>query len=189
MMKLNKKGMTMVEIIVSISLLSIVLIFLMGLFVKIRTTYNQSIIKSDYDILVANILNAIGDDIDEYGLYGVDYENSEEKSVVIFTYDTFRSSHLSDRIKKILRVYFKNNRFYISYAYESKYTPDITSLERISGVVREMPSDVSVDRSNYIELYKTPVGMDVLVEVKIPLSDSQGNIYDINTYGLIKATT
>ncbi len=185
-MKLNKKGMSMVEIIVSIALISIVLTFLMNLFLRIRTTYNQSAVQADYNILVANIVKAIGDDIDNYGLSEIEYETEGNKSAIILTFNAFRLNHLSDRIRKVLRVYFRNNKFYISYSYESKYTLDITSVERSTSVIREMPDDVVVDSSNYIELTKTSIGIDVLTEIKVPMGDANGNIYDINVFGLIK---
>ena len=41
-MKLNDKGMTLVEIIVSIALISIVLIFLLNLFINVQANYRFS---------------------------------------------------------------------------------------------------------------------------------------------------
>lgn len=187
MIKLDKKGMTMVEIILSVALISIVLIFLMGLFLKVRGTYNMSKIQSNYDMLGSNIIKAIGNDIDNYGLKDVRYETAGDKSSVVLTFNTFRPQHLSERIQKVLRVYFKNNIYYISYAYESQYTSDITSVERVSGVIRELPSDVVIDSSNYIELTTQNLGNgDRVVGLKVPMSTEKGNVYDINVYGLIK---
>lgn len=182
----NNKGMTIMEIVVSIALISIVLIFLMSLFIQVRSTHNESNVKSDYEMLAANTIKAIGDDIDKYGLYDVVYEQAGDKSSVIFTFNAFRLNHLDDRVKKVLRVYFRNNNYYISYTYESKYTADITSAERITGMVRELPINAYLDSSNYILLERTRIGEDELIEVKIPIEDEHGNIYDINVYGLIK---
>lgn len=193
-MKLNKKGMTLVEVIVSISLISLVLIFLMGLFINIRGTYNRSKIQSDYEILNANIIKAVGDDIENYGLYSVEYLDPT-KSAVVLTYDEFRPTNLSERIKKVLRVYFDKNKYFISYAYESdssfgatstSVTKDITSEERITSVIRPIPDDVILDSKNYITLEKkSETTGEAIIKIKIPLANEKGNIYDINIYGVI----
>ena len=65
--------MTLIEIIVTITLLGIVLLFLMNLFLKVRNTYNKSSVQADYNMLVATMIKAIGNDIDDYGLYSVEY--------------------------------------------------------------------------------------------------------------------
>lgn len=195
-MKLDKKGMTLVEIIVSLALISIVLIFLMNLFIKVRGTYNQSKIQSDYEILTSNIIKAVGDDIENYGLYSVEYENTSAKSAVILTFDEFRPTKLSERIKKVLRVYYKNNHYYISYSYESSSSPEstlasrtdnITSKERVTSNIRPIPTDVVIDSNKYINLEtKSESDGSKIIEINIPLANEKGNIYDINIFGIIK---
>ncbi len=193
-MKMNRRGMTLVEIIVSIVLISIVLMFLMNLFVKVRGTYNSSMIKADYDMLVATTLKAIGNDIEDYGLQSIEYERDEDGNVVedagalIFTFNSFRSTNLSERIVKVLRVYFdrSRNKYYLSYAYEAKYTEGITSIERATAMSRQIPDEALLDVGNYIHKEEIELDDDVLVKMKIPLSDEYGNVYDINIYGMIK---
>lgn len=194
-MKLNKNGMTLVEIIVSIALISLVLIFLMGLFIKVRGTYNQSKIQSDYEILTGNIIKSVGDDIENYGLYSIEYENPSKKDALIFTFDEFRETKLSERIKKTLRVYFRNNKYYISYSYETSAsfnsTPasrieNITSKERVTSNIRPIPEDVVIDSKNYIDLEKkVEADGSEIIKIKIPLSTAKGNIYDINIFATI----
>lgn len=179
-MKLNKKGVTMVEVIVSVALISIVLIFLMGLFIKMRGVYNQSKIKADYEMINGLIIKAVGEDIENYGLKSVKYKDSNKKDALIFTFNEFRPTQLSSRIQKVLKVYFKNNTYYISYTYEADITPNITSAERVTGVIREIPDDVIIDPTNYISL----TNKGSINKIKVPLSDSKGNIYDINIYGI-----
>lgn len=190
-MRLNKKGITMVEIIVSVALISIVLSFLMALFVKVRATYNQSKIQSDYEILVANVIRSIGDDIENYGLREVDYISSGNKGAIILTFNSFRKTNLSERIQKVLRVYFKNNHYYVSYSYENisingiMINESLTSEEKITSVIREIPDDVIIDSQNYIELNKDlKANGETFIKIKIPLSNSTGTIYDINIYGI-----
>lgn len=63
-MKLNKKGMTLVEIIISIALISIVLIFLFSLLVDVKDMNDEASINSDYLINKALILKNIEEDLD-----------------------------------------------------------------------------------------------------------------------------
>lgn len=64
-MKLNKKGMTLVEIIISIALISIVLVFLFSLLVDVKDMNDEASINSDYLINKALILKNIEEDLDK----------------------------------------------------------------------------------------------------------------------------
>ena len=64
-MKLNKKGITLVEIIISIALISIVLIFLFSLLVDVKDMNDEASINSDYLINKALILKNIEEDLDK----------------------------------------------------------------------------------------------------------------------------
>lgn len=63
-MKLNKKGITLVEIIISIALISIVLIFLFSLLVDVKDMNDEASVNSDYLINKALILKNIEEDLD-----------------------------------------------------------------------------------------------------------------------------
>lgn len=64
-MELNKKGMTLVEIIISIALISIVLIFLFSLLVDVKDMNDEASINSDYLINKALMLKNIEEDLDK----------------------------------------------------------------------------------------------------------------------------
>lgn len=64
-MKLNKKGITLVEIIISIALISIVLIFLFSLLVDVKDMNDEASINSDYLINKALMLKNIEEDLDK----------------------------------------------------------------------------------------------------------------------------
>lgn len=193
-MKINNKGMTLVEIIVSITLISIVLIFLMNLFIRVRDIYNQSKINAEYDMLVSSIIKSIGDDMETYGLRNVEYIG-DDSDTLLFTYNTFRPSKLSERIKKVLKVSFNytTNKYVISYSYvacdnneepENTWcTPYITNAEHATSQIRTVPEgdEVIMDSSKYIEFN----GDDDIAKIKIPISSPKGNIYDINIYGVM----
>lgn len=183
----NNKGMTMVEIIVSIALVSIVLILLMNLFLNVNSQYNNSKLASDYEVLASNVLKSIGDDIEKYGVYSIE-ENTSENSVKI-TYNAYRESKLNERITKILRVYSTTNSdgkqiIYISYRYDSSLS-SLTSKELSYNIVRQIPNaDITpkiiveqIDGLNrdYNENYK-------YAKITIPLVDMKDNKYDIHIY-------
>lgn len=185
MMKLNKRGMTLVEVIVSLALIAIVLVFLMNLFINVRGTYNKSKIQADYDIITATIDKSVGDDIEKYGLLDVDYDiNTSDGSKVVFTFKAYRPSNLSERIQKVLKIYddAKGN-YYVSYAYDSNITKYITGKERITNVARQLPEDVILNAGEYIKIVRLS---DKAVEIKIPIQNSKGTDYSMNIYGLLK---
>ncbi len=182
-MKLNKKGITLIEIIVSVTLISIVLIFLINLFIKVRNVYNRSQIQTEYKMLASNVIKAIQDDIENFGLANIKYIDKTSKYAVLITFDTSRPTYLSEPIRKILKIYNDKGTYYISYAYDGDYSAYLTSDERSSGVVREMPSDIILNSdTNYIELTKK----ENIYKIKIPISNELGNIYDINIVGVTK---
>jgi len=175
----RKKGVTLMEIIVSLVLISVVLIFLMVLFVRVRGNYKFGKLSIDYEVAVGNIIRAVGNDIENYGLRSVECENTQCDALVMI-YDDFRSTKLNDRIKKVLRIVYENNLYSISYAYEEKYTGEIQDEEKFTKVYVTLPQSAILNTSKYIVLKEV---QDVL-KIKIPLSDNNGTVFDINIYGV-----
>ena len=64
-MKLNKKGITLVEIIISIALISIVLIFLFSLLVDVKDMNDEADLNSTYLINKSLMLKNIEEDLDK----------------------------------------------------------------------------------------------------------------------------
>ena len=62
-MKLNKKGITLTEIIISIALISIVLIFLFSLLILVKDINDESEVNSTYLINKSLILKNIENDL------------------------------------------------------------------------------------------------------------------------------
>lgn len=183
MKRLNKRGISMVEMIVSIALISVVIIFLMNLFLNIRMTYNLSKTASNYEIVVSSIIKAVGSDIEKYGLY--DVKTGEDSLTLI--YDDYRPTKLSERIQKVIRVTKSDNDIYtISYGYEKDTTVDMTSSERVTNVKRDLPEGATMADSNLIELDKiyNNTSSKVIVDIKIPIYDENGNNYSINIDGI-----
>lgn len=190
---INKRGMSIIEIIVSLALVSIVLMFLVNLFLNIRNVYNQSKIQSDYKMVDVTIERAVGSDIENYGLHSISYASDDDYSSIVLTFNQFRITKLSERIKKVLKIYQEEGFYKISYTYEKdcvRYpdacTSDITADERVTNVVRIIPKDAILNMDELIRLTEKEVSTNrSLIKIKIPLIDPNGNIYDINMYGLI----
>lgn len=184
-MKLDKKGITLVEIVVSLALISTVLIFLMGLFINVRGTYVSSKAMADYDMLVATFVKSVGDDIKNYGLLSVEYkEGSEFASEVVFTFNAYRPTKLSQRIKKVLKIYMDvTGQYHMSYAYDADVSDNIVSAERTTNVVREIPKDGIIDAVENIHIRQLETKA---VEVRVPITTSTGADYTINIYGIIE---
>lgn len=184
----NTKGMTMVEMLVSIALISVVLILLMSLFLTSRDLYNKSKNQSDFNILSSTIIKAVSDDIENYGLYSVS-NKSDGSDALVLTFNTFRKTKLSERIVKVLKVYYNNTtkKYYISYTYDSDLTDNLTSTERMTNEVRVIPDGAVVNTSRLIDFSIEQLNsQERLIKIKIPLTNNYGNVYDINIYGVIK---
>ena len=65
-MKLNKKGVTLVELVVSISLISIVLVFLLRLLIQLREIDDKSLKMLEYQEKTSLIIKYVQDEIKDY---------------------------------------------------------------------------------------------------------------------------
>ena len=92
---MNKKGMTLVEIIVSIVLVSIILIFITRLLITVNGLYKKSKLEVDFEVLDTILIDTISTDINRYGVKSVSLDG--KKSVTI-TFNAFRESNLNELI-------------------------------------------------------------------------------------------
>lgn len=201
---MNSKGMTLVEIIVSLALISIVLIFLLNLFLLIRTTYTASKMEAEYDLIVSNVVDAVSNDISKYGLESVkEIEEVADHAAYLLTFNAYRPTKLANKIEKVLEVYPESKdgiiRYFINYSYNTKYNnpptftkiTDIVSDERKTGISRQIPEDALLDSTRYIHIKEMDSSAASsferqVIEIKIPLANKSGTKYDINIYAILK---
>lgn len=69
-MKLNNKGVTLVEIIISVALISIVLIFLFSLLIQVNNENSDNEVKSSYLVNQSTFIKQIEEDFLDYGFAG-----------------------------------------------------------------------------------------------------------------------
>lgn len=181
-MSLNKKGTTLTEIIVSIGLISVILVFLINLFLNIKNVYITNKVQSDYQMVVSSIIDAVGTDIEKYGLKSVTCKDNGKRAVLEF--NEYRPTDLSQHIKKVIDLTEGDEGFIISYIYDKYETPNITAKERMTHVVRSIPKEAILNIGNYIQCNTASYDVKV-AKIKIPMITPEGTVYDINIYGLL----
>lgn len=109
---MNKKGFTLVEIIVSISLVSVVMIFLFQIISTIKNIYDKQNNKNDIKITVAVITREVERDLSSFGLVGVPTKTCDMTNNNIIP-------STATNVKCIKLIYdgnnVKNNEGYIVY--------------------------------------------------------------------------
>lgn len=169
----NNKGMTLVEIIISIALISIVLLFLFMLLITVNDINDESEVNSSYLINKSLILKNIEEDLsksnsitlstcnvkdDIYGNYGVsstyftDKDNNSKDNLKANRCIKIKYNDITDtddeNIAKIGIYYYKNKSSYvISYIRGNiKATRLLTDFEKYNVTVNE--SDHTADLKN-----------------------------------------
>ena len=109
---MNNKGFTLVEIIVSISLVSIVMIFLFQIITTIKNIYDKQNNKNDTKITVSVITREVERDLSSFGLVGVPTKTCDMTNNNIIP-------STATNVKCIKLIYdgnnVKNNEGYIVY--------------------------------------------------------------------------
>ena len=186
---MKKRGVTIIEIIVSLALISIVLIFLINLFLQIRSTYILSKTETDFGTISSTFIKAIGDDIETYGLKNVEYKAGVNNyASLIITFKEYRPTKLSENIKKVLKVYELGNDYYVSYTYDTSVLEDknLSSAERLTNIVRELPSSAVLNTDMFISVDKLETSKIDAVQISLPIANKDGNTYDIIVSGIIE---
>ncbi len=200
-MKLNKKGITLVEIIISIALISIVLIFLFSLLVDVKDMNDEASINSDYLINKALILKNIEEDLDEttslkisaceindfYTTYNTYKDSLEDKKKAnecikfIFNGDNSNVAHLGI-------YYYKNKDSYvISYIHgNTKATRLLPEFEKYNvdenGKIKnafEIKYSNSNDITNELITGEKVLNKNIFHKIEIPIIGSDGKDYSI----------
>lgn len=150
-MKLNKKGMTLVEIIISIALISIVLVFLFSLLVDVKDMNDEASINSDYLINKALILKNIEEDLDGADSLTL---NTCEINDFYTTYDTYKNDlEVKQKANECISFDFKANKAYLGiYYYKNKNSYVISYIHGDTKATRLLPEfeKYNVDKDNGI---------------------------------------
>lgn len=172
---MNKKGMTLVEIIISIALISIVLIFLFSLLVNVRDINSTSEVNTTYLINKALILKNIEEDLDKADRITLDTceindfyttypENSDITKASYFikedgeNKETIKKRWANECIsfdfgnsKAYLGIYYYKNKdsYVISYIHDSiKATRLLFDFEKFNVTDGKINFDIKYSNSN-----------------------------------------
>lgn len=156
----KSKGFTLVELLVSIVLISTVFIFIMNLFVRVRSFYNDELDKLKYEMNSSIISDYVMGDMKELRLNGVSING--DNVVINF-----------DGVTRYLKVKKVDDKYYIEYA------NTLDSSDVI--VVREIPENAYIS-SPHITLNDLSVDSHQLYEIKIPMQNSTGVDYTIDLF-------
>lgn len=105
-MKLNNKGFSLLEMLVSISILSIVIVFMMHLFANIRNVYTSNREEFEYEILKSKVIKTISDDLNDSKL--IRYEKNSNKKVTLYFENGNKTIEINDNN---IRYYDNENEY------------------------------------------------------------------------------
>ena len=172
---MNKKGFTLVEIIVSISLVSVVMIFLFQIITTIKNIYDKQNNKNDIKITVAVITREVERDLSSFGLADVPTKTCDmtNNSIVPST---------ATNVKCIKLIYdennVKNNEGYIVY-YENngKY---FLGYKRGKDKIIETQTvrEITVAPKEDIDIITEKNSDMASLKITLPVSDNNDN-YDL----------
>ena len=123
---MNKKGFTLIELIVSIVLVSVILVALIGSLLQLRNAYSVVHENSDVIVYTSSISRVINSDInDNNGIKYVSCEPSGKKCSIILGNDERRELLITDNDKIIddteLEITHSNNKTTLKYLNTTKY--------------------------------------------------------------------
>ena len=189
---MNKKGMTLVEIIISIVLISIVLIFLFSLLITVKDINDESEVNSTYLINKSLILKNIEEDFDKtstlslvsctvksniYTQYGTDdYFPKDEDGNIISKYQANKCIGFKfgeNDIGYLGIYYYKNKESYvISYIHN-----DVKATRLLSQYEENGFNISTASGSNIINTWKCD---EILIDSSSEYNLADGNFHVIN---------
>ena len=80
MKKLNNKGNTLIELVISIALMSVVLVSMVRLLVDLNNTNTNSVYAKNNEVVRSEIIRAIETDLNNYKLSNINDLSNEESA-------------------------------------------------------------------------------------------------------------
>jgi hypothetical protein len=105
MKKLNNKGNTLIELIISIALMSVVLVSMVRLLVDLNNTNTNSVYAKNNEVVRSEIIRAIETDLNNYKLSNINDLSNEESAGAVKINLIFKGRHAIITAKKNTIVY------------------------------------------------------------------------------------
>ena len=172
-MKLNNKGVTLVEIIISVALISIVVVFLFALLIQVNNENSENEVRSSYLINQATFIKQIEEDFIDYKYDGNEQSCSIDESLNISNLDN----------NNYICIKFNYNEGYYGYLFKYKTIDNKYLLAYYRGENSEEPNyNQTVELEDY-----TWDGSEIdfnnqnnFIAIKLPIIGPDGNDYSIN---------
>ncbi len=148
MKKLDNKGMTLVEIIVSVVLISIVLVFLFRLLVDLRNETSNNNYAYNNQVNKAEIVYNVQNDLHRYELKNVTSSTSSNRVTVTFTWALNRSEggNASSQVSTLEAWKDSSDNYFVKYTDVDK---DNVQTWKIKDAI------IDLTNTNIIEMHQT----------------------------------
>ncbi len=188
----SKDGMTIVELIVSIVLVSVVMILFLNLFITVQGYSIQNQNESDLLINQAVLVKAIEKDINEYKLVGVSTCSSDIFDVKKYQVIPTGASNVYCLKLTLSDALLDDNIGYIveyTYTYRDGTTKNVVGYKRgMNQTIREIGyitnpgADVGIVKSSCSSVVNENCALNIMV----PMYNEEGDDYSINVAYIYK---
>lgn len=154
---MNKKGFTLVEIIASISLISVVVIFLFQIIITIKNLNDSEVSKTNNQMAVAIITREVEKDLNSFGL-------EQEPTTTCDTTQKNIIPATAENIKCIKLIYrsinVKNNEGYIIYYTNKKKSFLAYKRGKNNTIETQTVREISIEPNNELDIEIIPVSSE-----------------------------
>lgn len=176
---MNKKGITLVEIIISVSLISIVLLFLFNLLIQVNNENSDNEVKSSYLVNQATFIKQIEEDFLEY-----EFKSGSSSCTVIKSSGTTSKDKLylpkkKNNNIKCLKFIFGDTTYSYAYLFLYEREDNKTILSYYRG---DFKQSVELEEFNWSDNTYSVSASNLGNEYafSLPIIGPNGNDYSIN---------
>lgn len=187
MKKLNNKGMSLMELLVSIILISIVLTFLFQLLTDLKNETDKNDFAYNNQINRAEIIKTIESDLEKYSLIGIS-DSTTDNIKINFHYLNGKTSILNTKKEKYKNELGEDDiRYFISY---TNVLGEKTSWQILGGDIGNCYDFTFYKDSlanNYhfklnLYVYNNPYNEKNNIDINNPVDDIEITYASLNTY-------
>lgn len=182
----NKKGITLVEIIISVSLISIVLVFLFNMLIQVNNENSDNEIKSSYLVNQSTFTKQIEEDFLDYELKEDGGDNCTINNSYYGTTTSSNNLYLSRLATpskiKCIKFSFQDTTYDYAYLFLYERNDDKTILSYYRGDFKQSVELEDFDwlENTYTTYIKDVQSIDRYQMYSLPIIGPDGNDYSIN---------
>lgn len=203
-MKKYNKGMTIIEILISVIIISIVIVLLFVMLIQVGDENNKNNIHSQQLLNQSTFTKTIEEDIITYGLKSVSYCNIGDAGISSFNNDvanvnvsnnsclklTYNDPNIEDNIGYLI-IYDANTKFTnkgeaLNHSWMLYYSRghieqdgNIVNYNPVFTMMKEIPSDVDLSVKPTVKFTASNTLINTM-SINFPVIDSSGEHFDID---------